>query len=76
MLFRSVQSLRAGGTVLACHWRHHVDAYPASGDSVHERLMAVPGLVPSLAHVEADFRLDLFTAGESPTPAQREGLVG
>lgn len=76
MLDRVVGSLVPGGTLLACHWRHPVADYPASGDEVHERVLARGELVPAVCHVEEDFRLDLLTLGAVGSPARREGLVG
>ena len=69
------ESLEPGGSLLACHWRHDVADYPASGDEVHARLLAREGLVPVVHHEEEDFVLDLLTRGPVPSPARREGLV-
>ncbi len=71
----AVGSLAPTGTLLACHWRHPVPEYPATGDEVHERLLARPELHHAVSHVEEDFRLDLLTLGSLPSPARREGLV-
>ena len=76
LVARIVTSLEPGGTLLACHWRHPVADYPATGDQVHERLLAEPGLVGTAAHLETDFRIDVFSAGPTGSPAQRDGLVG
>jgi trans-aconitate methyltransferase len=75
LLDRAVGSLAPRGTLLACHWRHPVSDYPATGDDVHHRLLARPELSQAVCHVEEDFRLDLLTLGPAPSPAQREGLV-
>ena len=71
----AVGSLAPRGTLLACHWRHPVPDYPATGDDVHQRLLARPELSQAVSHVEEDFRLDLLTLGAAPSPARREGLV-
>jgi trans-aconitate methyltransferase len=71
----AVGSLAPRGTLLACHWRHPVPDYPATGDEVHHRLLARPELNQAVSHVEEDFRLDLLTLGSAPSPARREGLV-
>jgi SAM-dependent methyltransferase len=71
----AVGSLAPRGTLLACHWRHPVADYPATGDDVHHRLLARPELSQAVSHVEEDFRLDLLTLGRVPSPARREGLV-
>ena len=75
LLERAVGALGPRGTLLACHWRHPVPDYPATGDEVHHRLLARPELNQSVCHVEEDFRLDLLTLGPAPSPARREGLV-
>ena len=75
LLERAVGSLAPRGALLACHWRHPVPDYPASGDDVHGRLLARPELCQAVSHIEEDFRLDLLTLGPAPTPARREGLV-
>ena len=71
----AVGSMAPRGTLLACHWRHPVPDYPATGDEVHHRLLARPELNQSVSHLEEDFRLDLLTLGPAPSPARREGLV-
>ena len=75
LLERAVGSLAPRGALLACHWRHPVPDYPATGDDVHQRLLARPELSQAVSHVEEDFRLDLLTVGPAPSPARREGLV-
>ena len=75
LLDRAVGSLAPRGSLLACHWRHPVPDYPATGDDVHQRLLARPELSQAVSHVEEDFRLDLLTLGAAPSPARREGLV-
>jgi predicted TPR repeat methyltransferase len=76
LLDRAVGSLAAGGTLVACHWRHTVDDYPLRGDVVHDRLARRAALLRAARHEEADLLLEVFTLGEQPTPAQREGLTG
>jgi trans-aconitate methyltransferase len=71
----AVGSLSPRGTLLACHWRHPVPDYPATGDEVHHRLLARPDLYQAVCHLEEDFRLDLLTLGPAPSPARRDGLV-
>lgn len=72
---RAAGSLAAGGTLLACHWRHPVDDYPSTGDEVHEILASGPELVRVVRHEEEDFLLDVWTRGQVPSPARREGLA-
>jgi SAM-dependent methyltransferase len=71
----AVTSLTGDGTLLACHWRHPVDDYPLSGDDVHEAIAARPELSRAVRHVEADFLLEVFTVGDQPSVAGREGLA-
>jgi len=71
----AVGSLAPRGTLLACHWRHPVPDYPATGDEVHHRLLSRPELDQAVSHLEEDFRLDLLTLGSTPSPSRREGLV-
>jgi SAM-dependent methyltransferase len=72
---RAVESLVDGGTLLACHWRHPVADYPLTGDVVHDALGADPALVATVRHVEADFRLEVWTKGVVDSVARREGLL-
>jgi SAM-dependent methyltransferase len=75
LLDRATGSLSPQGTLLACHWRHRVADYPATGDEVHERLLARAELSSAVRHLEEDFRLDLLTLGPAPSPARGEGLA-
>ena len=75
LLDRAVGALAPRGTLLACHWRHPVPDYPATGDEVHHRLLARPELDLAVSHLEEDFRLDLLTLGSATSPARQEGLV-
>lgn len=72
---RSVGALVAGGTLLACHWRHEVSDYPATGDEVHATLAASSELAPAVHHLEEDFVVEVWTRGRVPSPARAEGLV-
>jgi SAM-dependent methyltransferase len=73
---RVVAALVEGGTLLACHWRHPVADYPATGDEVHAALGARPELRRAVRHVEEDFVLEVWTRGPAPSVARQEGLVG
>ena len=73
---RCIPSLVEGGTLLACHWRHEVQDYPATGDQVHEVLGERPELHRVVHHLEDDFVLDVWSHGRTPSVAHREGLVG
>ncbi|MGY8904286.1 MAG: SAM-dependent methyltransferase [Burkholderiales bacterium] len=55
-----LDSLQAGATVLACHWRWPIENCALSGDAVHQRLGAALNL-PLLGQVlEADLRIDVW----------------
>ncbi|MGK5684230.1 methyltransferase domain-containing protein [Actinoplanes sp. URMC 104] len=77
LLDRAVASLEPGGDLVAVHWRHPVDDHARSGDDVHERIAALPGLARQVRHEEADFLLEVFTRTPPPvlSVAQREGLA-
>jgi predicted TPR repeat methyltransferase len=73
-----------GGTLVAVHWRHPADDHRRSGDEVQGLLATAAqeaGLVETVLHVEADFRLGVWVRpqpGESPSRmsvAGREGLL-
>jgi len=54
-------SLTDDGAVVLCHWRHPVRGWPLDGRRVHE-LWREHSVLPVIAtHVEADFRLDVFS---------------
>lgn len=77
-LDRVLADLRArlapGGTLLVCHWRHPVDAYPLSGDEVHRVLRRTTDLTLLAEHREKDLLLDVY--GDDPrSVAQRTGLA-
>ena len=73
---RCIASLLEGGTLLACHWRHEVADYPATGDQVHVALGERVELHPLVHHLEEDFVLDVWSRGRVPSVADRDGLVG
>ena len=75
LLERCRQSLRPGGTLLACHWRHPVGEYPLGGDDVHAALAALPGLERTVRHLERDFVLEVYEPTPARSVAEREGLV-
>ena len=76
LLDHAVTALEPGGDLVAVHWRWPVPEHARSGDDVHERLGALPGLERVAAHEEADFRLEVFTRVPPAvrSVAQREGL--
>jgi SAM-dependent methyltransferase len=76
LLSRAVTALEPGGDLVAAHWRWPVAEHARSGDDVHARLAALAGLELAAAHLEADFRLEVFTRvpPAARSVAQREGL--
>jgi SAM-dependent methyltransferase len=72
-----VNSLEAGGTLLAVHWRHLVSDYPGRGDDVHQALAARPGLALLVSHREPDFLAEVFIRSDTPplSVAQATGLA-
>lgn len=77
-LVRVLGELRAqltpGGTLLACHWRHPVEAYPLSGDDVHRVLRRTTDLTLLAEHRERDLLLDVY-ADDPRSVAERTGLA-
>lgn len=66
-------ALGATGTLVACHWRHPEGDFRRSGDEVHARLAAVPGLHVLTRHEEDDFLLEVLSA-DPRSVATRTGL--
>jgi len=69
-------ALEPDGDLVAVHWRHPVAGYPLRGDAVHAALGRTAGLTRTVAHVEADFQLDVYTTTPpvARSVAHREGL--
>ncbi len=67
------RSLTADGIFAACHWRHPVDCSDLTGDEIHRTLARDLPWTLAVAHEEADFRLDVWTADPRPLAA-REGI--
>jgi SAM-dependent methyltransferase len=70
----AVESLAAGGTLLAVHWRHPVTDYPQTGDEVHAAL-ARTDLSLLAGHREADFLAEVYVNGDPVSVAAAEGLT-
>ena len=68
-------SLNAGGTVIACHWRHPVSDYPMRGDAVQDAFRHAAGLVRLGGYDDDDFLLDVFGSPGGVSVASAEGLV-
>jgi SAM-dependent methyltransferase len=74
LIGKARDSLAAGGTLLACHWRHPPDDCELDGDAVHRRfgrLMEMPHLA---GMVDDDFRIDVWCR-DGRSVAQREGFI-
>ena len=73
-----VQSLRPGGTVLACHWRRPIDGCEFTGDKVHQRIFKRMSQSLELAslghHLDSDMVLDIWSS-DARSVAQREGFA-
>lgn len=67
------ESLRPGGTVVACHWRAQIEGCELDGDLVHELLDATLGLPSHGQWLESDFRIDVW-CDDAKSLAQRTGL--
>lgn len=71
-------SLRAGGTVVVCHWRRIIEGCEFSGDEVHQRLLMRMVKTTELTQVcqvlEPDMRLEVWCRDERSV-AQREGFA-
>lgn len=68
--------LEPGGTLLVVHWVRAAPEHPVGGDTVHDELAGLDGLVRTVEHREADFRLDVLdrVPPEARSVAQRTGL--
>jgi SAM-dependent methyltransferase len=76
LLTRAAESLEPGGDLVAVHWRWPVAEHFRLGDEVHAALAARDGLARTAEHVEADFRLEVYSRvpPAARSVAQREGL--
>jgi SAM-dependent methyltransferase len=71
---KAKSSLRAGGTLLACHWRRGSGDCDMNGDEVHARLDAGLALPRVCSVLEDDFRIDVWCE-DGRSVAQREGFA-
>ncbi len=78
-LVRAIDQARSrlarGGTLLAVHWRHEAPDYPLTGDQVHQVIGDQPGLDLVGGYHDADFLLDVWTHGPTPSVAQQAGVL-
>jgi SAM-dependent methyltransferase len=69
----ALASLTAGGQILACHWRPHIEGCPQTADQVHALLQQRLGLPRLAHHHESDVLLDLW-GRDGTSVATLEGL--
>ncbi|KSU69376.1 N-acetylglucosaminyl deacetylase, LmbE family [Pseudarthrobacter enclensis] len=67
-------TLRPGGTLLLCHWRHPVDGWELDGETVHARARERLGWQPAGLYRERDFILEALVAPEV-LPAAEPGTA-
>ena len=72
----TIAGLEPGGDLALVHWRHPVEDYPLDGDTVHAAFAGRPELSRTVAHEEADFRLEIYARvpPAARSVATREGL--
>lgn len=58
---RSLKSLTNDGHLVLVHWRHRFEEAQCTGDEAHAEVASTPAWKQVVTHVEADFRLDIFT---------------
>ena len=71
---KTMQSLRPGGTVVACHWRRPIEGCEFNGDQVHQRLSNAMALYHVSQLLEPDMQLDVWSR-DARSVAQREGFA-
>lgn len=74
LLAQAKRALLPGGVLLGCHWRHPIEGCALTGDQVHARMAALPGLHRLSQLEEADFVLTLWSS-DPTSVARREQLL-
>jgi SAM-dependent methyltransferase len=74
LLAQAQRALLPGGVLLGCHWRHPIEGCALTGDQVHTRMAALPGLHRLSQLEEADFVLTLWSS-DPTSVARREQLL-
>lgn len=65
-LFSRVEgTLRPGGTLLLCHWRHPIDGWELDGDAVHAAAHRQLGWADAGLYRERDFVLEVLRAPDA-----------
>jgi SAM-dependent methyltransferase len=67
------RTLDEGGTVVGCHWRRPIEGCRLDGDGVHRVLRDTLALPVLACHVEADFRLEVWS--RQPAVSIEEGFA-
>jgi SAM-dependent methyltransferase len=70
-------ALRAGGQLVAVHWRHPAPDHPRTGDEVHEGLAADARLARLARYRDPDFTAEVYARadGDLRSVAQADGIV-
>lgn len=70
-------ALRAGGHLIAVHWRHPAPDHPRTGDEAHRALAGHPGLARLAGYRDTDFAAEVYTHadGDLRSVAQAGGIV-
>ncbi len=71
---KTMESLRPGGTVVACHWRRPIAGCEFKGDQVHQRLSNAMTLYHVSQLLEPDMQLDVWSR-DARSIAQTEGFA-
>lgn len=76
VLDRELPRIAHGATVIAAHWRHHVDDYPMSGDHTNDVIGATPGLHLIASYRDPDLAIEVFDTASPKSVAARTGVPG
>ncbi len=76
VLDRECPRLHDGATVIAAHWRHHVDDYPISGDGANTVIAETAGLHPVGSYRDLDVVITVFDTANDASVAERTGVPG
>ena len=76
VLDRECPRLASGATVVAAHWRHHVDDYLMAGDRVNEIVADTAGLHSIASYRDDDVAVDVFDTADRASVAARSGVPG
>ncbi len=69
-LFSKVEdTLRPGGVLVLCHWRHPIDGWDLDGDAVHAAAHRQLGWADAGLYRERDFVLEVLRAPAADAPA-------